>query len=212
MTDSAMPASTAGAPAKAASAEGRSWPATFEATYDPAPGFVGWLSSVNFQPMGRRYMGTALFFFMAGGVLALLMRLQLIVPENDLMGPQFYNELFTMHGSTMMFLFAVPFIEGLAMYLLPLKPERTAFVGTTALFFFMANTAKLPTYYFANQFEHAEWSFTIRFLPLVVADEEDREADEANGRFTPPKGTEARHRPWTPALRPRTHWLRTHSS
>lgn len=55
-----------------------------------------------------------------------------------------------------------------AMYLLPLKPERRAFVGTTALFFFMANTAKLPTYYFANQFEHAELGFTIRFLPLVV--------------------------------------------
>lgn len=55
-----------------------------------------------------------------------------------------------------------------AMYLLPLKPERRAFVGTTALFFFMANTAKLPTYYFASQFEHAELGFTIRFLPLVA--------------------------------------------
>lgn len=55
-----------------------------------------------------------------------------------------------------------------AMYLLPLKPERRAFVGSTALFFFMANTAKLPTYYFARQFEHAEIGFTLRFLPLVV--------------------------------------------
>jgi uncharacterized membrane protein YfcA len=55
-----------------------------------------------------------------------------------------------------------------AMYLLPLKPERRAFVGTTALFFFIANTAKLPTYYFAKQFEHAELGFTVRFLPFVV--------------------------------------------
>ncbi len=55
-----------------------------------------------------------------------------------------------------------------AMYLLPLKPERRAFVGTTALFFFMANTAKLPTYYFARQFDHAELGFTARFLPFVV--------------------------------------------
>ena len=55
-----------------------------------------------------------------------------------------------------------------AMYLLPLKPERRAFVGTTAVFFFLANTAKLPTYYLARQFDHAEIGFTIRFLPFVV--------------------------------------------
>jgi uncharacterized protein len=55
-----------------------------------------------------------------------------------------------------------------AMYLLPLKPDRRAFVGTTALFFAMANTAKLPTYYAAGLFEQAELSFTVRFLPCVV--------------------------------------------
>lgn len=56
-----------------------------------------------------------------------------------------------------------------AMYLLPLKPDRRAFVGTTALFFAMANTAKLPAYYFAGQFRHAELAFTARFLPCVLA-------------------------------------------
>ena len=55
-----------------------------------------------------------------------------------------------------------------AMYLLPLKPDRRAFVGTTALFFAMANTAKLPAYYLAGQFHNAELSFTVRFLPCVI--------------------------------------------
>lgn len=54
-----------------------------------------------------------------------------------------------------------------AMYLLPLKPDRRTFVGTTALFFFFANSTKVPGYILAGQFEHAEIGFTIRFLPLV---------------------------------------------
>ena len=56
-----------------------------------------------------------------------------------------------------------------ALYLLPLKPDRRTFVGTTALFFAMANASKLPAYYFAGQFEHAELGFTVRFLPCLVA-------------------------------------------
>lgn len=56
-----------------------------------------------------------------------------------------------------------------AMYLLPLRPDRRAFVGTTALFFAIMNASKLPAYYAAGQFDRAEWSFTIRFLPCVVA-------------------------------------------
>lgn len=56
-----------------------------------------------------------------------------------------------------------------ALYLLPLKPDRRTFVGTTALFFAMANASKLPAYYLAGQFAHAELGFTVRFLPCVVA-------------------------------------------
>lgn len=90
------------------------------ATWEPAHGFPGVLSEVNNQVIGTRFMVTAFVFFLIGGVLALLMRIQLTVAENDFLGPQTYNELFTMHGSTMMFLFAVPFLEGLALYLLPM--------------------------------------------------------------------------------------------
>ncbi|MFT3789022.1 MAG: sulfite exporter TauE/SafE family protein [Tepidisphaeraceae bacterium] len=56
-----------------------------------------------------------------------------------------------------------------AMYLLPLKPQRQVFVGSAAVFFFLANTAKLPTYILAGQFAKAEPSFIVKFLPLVVA-------------------------------------------
>ena len=63
---------------------------------------------------------TSLVFFALAGVLALLIRLQLVVPENTLLGPDLYNQLFTMHGATMMFFFAVPAMEGLGIYLVPL--------------------------------------------------------------------------------------------
>lgn len=86
----------------------------------PATGFPGVLSEVNNRILGMRFMLTAFIFFLLGGLLALLMRVQLSVSHNDFLGPQTYNELFTMHGSTMMFLFAVPFLEGLAMLLLPM--------------------------------------------------------------------------------------------
>jgi len=89
-------------------------------TWAPARGFPGILSEVNNQILGMRFMLTALAFFLAGGVQALLMRIQLMVPENEFLSPQTYNEMFTMHGATMMFLFAVPFLEGLALYLVPL--------------------------------------------------------------------------------------------
>lgn len=56
----------------------------------------------------------------------------------------------------------------IAMYLLPLRLDRQLFVGTCAIYFFMLNSAKLPAYYFADQFEHARWSFTLQFVPLLI--------------------------------------------
>src|SRR5690242_3656680 len=71
-------------------------------------GIFGWLSVTTHQEIGMRYIVTAFFFLLLGGVEALLMRLQLATPENSLLGPARYNQIFTMHGTTMMFLFAVP--------------------------------------------------------------------------------------------------------
>jgi len=81
----------------------------------------GWrrLSAVNNTQVGIFYIATALLFFVLAGVLALLMRAQLALPDNSLVSAATYNQLFTMHGTVMMFLFAVPIVEAVAVYLLP---------------------------------------------------------------------------------------------
>jgi hypothetical protein len=81
----------------------------------------GWrlLKAVNNTHIGVFYIATALLFFVLAGVLALLMRAQLALPGGTLLGAQAYNQVFTMHGTVMMFLFAVPVVEAIAVYLLP---------------------------------------------------------------------------------------------
>jgi cytochrome c oxidase subunit I+III len=77
------------------------------------------LTVVNNNYIGVFYVGTALLFLLLAGILAILMRTQLAVPENDLMDQETYNRVFTMHGTVMMFLFAIPVMEALSVYLLP---------------------------------------------------------------------------------------------
>jgi cytochrome c oxidase subunit I+III len=81
----------------------------------------GWrlVGSVNNVHVGLFYIATALLFLVLAGVLALLMRVQLAVPDNAWLTAHTYNQLFTMHGTVMMFLFAVPVIEAIAVFLLP---------------------------------------------------------------------------------------------
>lgn len=83
-------------------------------------GLVGWLGAVNHKQIAERYIVTGLVFFVLAGVLALVMRLQLALPQLRIISPDLYNQFFTMHGTTMMFLFAVPIMEGVGMYLVPL--------------------------------------------------------------------------------------------
>jgi cytochrome c oxidase subunit I+III len=77
------------------------------------------LTEYNNTYIGGLYVATAFVFFLLAGLLALLMRTQLAVPENRFMGPELYNQLFTMHGTVMMFLFAVPAVEAMGILLLP---------------------------------------------------------------------------------------------
>jgi cytochrome c oxidase subunit I+III len=90
-------------------------------TWGEPPGVLGWFRVTNHKIIGKRFMITAFIFFVLAGFLAVLMRIQLARPENRFLGPDKYNQIFTMHGSTMMFLFAVPMMfEALSIYLVPL--------------------------------------------------------------------------------------------
>ena len=81
---------------------------------------AGRLSAVDHKHLGRRYILTALFFFLLAGRDSLRMRIQLAQPRMDFLSPQDYNELFTMHGTVMMFLFVMPILIGFGIYLIPL--------------------------------------------------------------------------------------------
>jgi cytochrome c oxidase subunit 1 len=81
---------------------------------------TAWVTTVDHKRIGILYLVTSLVFFAGGGILALLMRAQLAVPDEHFITGNAYNELFTIHGTTMIFLFVVPFWAGLANYLVPL--------------------------------------------------------------------------------------------
>ena len=79
-----------------------------------------WATTVDHKKLGIMYIVYGLIFFLVGGVEASLMRLQLARPDNHFIGPQLFNQLFTMHGTTMVFLVGMPIIFGFANYLVPL--------------------------------------------------------------------------------------------
>jgi cytochrome c oxidase subunit 1 len=79
-----------------------------------------WLATTEHTMIGRRFITTAFVFFLLGGILALIMRLQLARPLGHVVGPDAYSQIFSTHGSTMMFLFAVPMMQGLGVYFVPL--------------------------------------------------------------------------------------------
>jgi cytochrome c oxidase subunit I+III len=91
-----------------------------ERTWATGPGLWDRLATVDHKIVGRRYIVTAMVFFVLAGVLALLMRMQLATPQSGLISADRYNQIFSMHGTTMMFLFAVPIMEAMGVYLVPL--------------------------------------------------------------------------------------------
>ena len=101
--------------------------------YQPHKGFWGWMTTVDHKSVAKRYVATAFIFFLLAGLEAAVMRAQLARPENDVLGPDAYNQFFTMHGTTMMFLFAVPIMIALGIYLVPLM------VGTRNICFSRLN-------------------------------------------------------------------------
>ncbi len=88
--------------------------------WETPPGIKGWLSTVDHKEIGLRYLVTAFIFLMVGGIEALVMRIQLSGPDQHLLTPEQYNQLFTMHGATMIIWYAFPVLSGFSNYLWPL--------------------------------------------------------------------------------------------
>ncbi len=111
-------------------------------THSVAPertGWTRWLTTTDHKEIGIMYMVATFVFFLLGGVEALMIRLQLGAPENTVVTPTTYNQLFTMHGTTMVFLFVVPMMAGLANYFVPLMigARDMAFPRLNALSFWL---------------------------------------------------------------------------
>ncbi len=106
------------APESAAKSSARPW---FFTRPKAKTGLVSWLTTVDHKKIGLLYAITALFFFLVGGVEALLIRVQLAVPNNTFISHQLYNELFTMHATTMIFLAVMPLSAAFFNYMMPLQ-------------------------------------------------------------------------------------------
>jgi cytochrome c oxidase subunit I len=103
---------------------------------------VRWLTTVDHKRIGLLYIWSAFAFFVAGGIMALLMRLQLASANADIVTGDSFNGLLTMHGTVMVFLFAMPLLAGLANYLVPLM------IGARDMAFPRLNAASLWIYVF----------------------------------------------------------------
>jgi cytochrome c oxidase subunit 1 len=85
------------------------------------PWIAGWVTSTDHKKVGTLYLVSGLFFLGIGGIMALMIRIQLSVPGNDFLTQDQYNQFFTMHGTTMIFLAAMPLINALANWIVPLQ-------------------------------------------------------------------------------------------
>jgi len=141
--------------------------ALLERTWAPARGIRGWLTTTDHKAIARRYVVTTFVFFVLAGLNAVLMRLQLSRPEMTLIGPDRYNQLFTVHGTAMMFLFAVPVMQAMAIYLVPLMvgarnisfPRLNAF----GYWMFLIGGVLLFTSLYVNTGPDAGW---FSYVPL----------------------------------------------
>lgn len=88
--------------------------------WETAPGLYGVLATVDHKVIGRRYLVTSMVFLLLGGIEAAMMRLQLAHADMHLLSPEAYNQIFTMHGVTMIFWYAAPILSGFSNYLWPL--------------------------------------------------------------------------------------------
>jgi len=126
-----------------------------------------WIASTDHKQLGIMYLWLALFFFVIGGLEAMAIRAQLALPDNDLISPELYNQIFTMHGTTMIFLVLMPAMVGLATYLIPLMigANEMAFPRLNAFSFWMTCLGGVLLYFsfFAGGAPNAGW---FNYAPL----------------------------------------------
>jgi cytochrome c oxidase subunit 1/cytochrome c oxidase subunit I+III len=115
------------------------------------PGLLGWLASVDHKSIGKRYLVTAFAFLVIGGLEAAVMRLQLGAPNQSLLTPEQYDQLFTMHGVTMIFLYALPVLSGFSNFLWPLL------LGARDMAFPRLNAVSYWIYLFSGLFLYASF-------------------------------------------------------
>ncbi len=123
------------------------------AGYVEPTGLWSWLTTVDHKRIGILYGATAFFFFLLGGIEALIIRLQLAKPNNDLISPDFYNQLFTMHGTTMIFLAIMPLSAAFFNYLIPLM------IGARDVAFPRLNAFSYWTFVLGGLFMNASFLF-----------------------------------------------------
>jgi cytochrome c oxidase subunit I+III len=140
-----------------------------ERTWQARPGVLGWLTTTDHKRIGLLYFWTTLVLFGAGGIEALLIRTQLVTPDQSLVSPSTYDELFTMHGLTMIFFFIIPMTTGaFGNYLLPLMigARDMAFPRMNALSYwiFVASAIFLYTSLFMGMAPNSGW---FDYVPLA---------------------------------------------
>jgi cytochrome c oxidase subunit I+III len=121
--------------------------------WDEEPGVGSFLTTVDHKRIGTRYIVTALVFFALGGMESFTMRLQLARPDMTLLSPERYNELFSMHGTTMIFFFVTPILSGLSNYLVPLM------LGARDMAFPRLNAFGYWVFLFAGAFVYSSFLF-----------------------------------------------------
>ena len=114
-------------------------------------GWRSWVFTIDHKKLGIMYGVTAMFFFVLGGVEALLIRAQLAGPNGTILSAEKYNQMFTMHATTMIFLFVMPMVAGFANYLLPLQ------IGARDVAFPRINAFGFWTLLFAGIFLNTSW-------------------------------------------------------
>ncbi|HXF24403.1 MAG TPA: cbb3-type cytochrome c oxidase subunit I, partial [Gemmatimonadaceae bacterium] len=134
---------------------------SLQATWETPPGIRGFLTSVDHKTIGKRYLVTAFVFLLLGGLEAAAMRAQLAAANLHLLTPEQYNQLFTVHGVTMIFLYAAPILSGFSNYLWPLMlgSRDMAFPRLNALSYWLFVGAGLFIYssVFNGQMPNAGW-------------------------------------------------------